>query len=122
MVHYHVWFNLRSGVEESEGLRVVSLYLADLQARSEAVSFHLLRNRGSAPRSKLPRYHALVEFSDMAQLGLAMKHQSAAGVHHGNHGQMVDVVCDFHVEIFEQFEVLGELQLVNRVDDYACEL
>ena len=100
MLHYHVWFNLKDGVEERVGLGVVREYLADLKGARETNGFLLLRNGGAAPRSKLPAYHALVEFSDAAALGAAMKNQTLRGIHTGGHGRVVDVVRDFHVEIF----------------------
>jgi hypothetical protein len=105
MIHYHVWFNLKPGVSESSGLEVVSCYLSGLSGAAEAAGFQLLKNKGAAPRSKLPAYHALVEFADSAALGAAMKNQAGRGIHSGGHGRVVDVVCDFHVEIFEHVPV-----------------
>lgn len=104
MLHYHVWFNLKSGVPEDTGLAAVSDYLSTLTGAGEAQDFQLLRNRGSAPRSKLPAYHALVMFADSEALDAAMKLQAQRGIHHGAHGRVVDVVCDFHVEIFTSIE------------------
>lgn len=102
MIHYHVWFNLKPGVSDKEGLPTVERFLTHLCADREASSFKLLRNNGEAPRSKLPHYHALIEFSDQAQLNEAMKSQAQRGIHTGLHGEIVDVVTDFHVEIFTQ--------------------
>jgi len=31
-----------------------------------------------------------------------MKKQTGRGIHNGSHGKMVEVVCDFHVEVFEK--------------------
>lgn len=100
MLHYHVWFNLKDGVEKRVGLAVVRDYLTDLAQAGETNGFRLLRNTGVAPRSKLPAFHALVEFADAAALHAAMKLQSARGVHAGKHGRMVEMVSDFQVEIF----------------------
>ena len=100
MLHYHVWFNLKPGVSEQAGLEAVSGYLSLLGEAGEASGFQLLRNFGRPPRSKLPAYHALVEFADVDALDAAMKKQAQRGIHVGGHGRVVDVVCDFHVEIF----------------------
>lgn len=100
MLQYHVWFNLKAGVVEEVGLGVVRDYLADLSENGESSGFQLLRNFGRPPRSKLPEYHALVEFTDAVALDAAMKKQVQRGIHAGRHGRVIDVVCDFHVEIF----------------------
>jgi hypothetical protein len=104
MLHYHVWFNLKPEVAESSGLAAVRSFLAELTGCGEAVRFELLRNKGEPPRSKLPRYHALVAFRNEAQFETAMKNQAARGIHTGPHGGVVDVVTGFHVEIFTSVE------------------
>jgi hypothetical protein len=100
MIHYHVWFNLKPEVREDEGLAKVERFLTSLCAVEEAATFQLLRNKGGPPRSKLPRYHALVQFVDDGQLADAMKKQATRGIHAGLHGEVIDAVTDFHVEIF----------------------
>lgn len=102
MIHYHVWFNLKPQVPESEGLSTVRHFLIELCASDEAATFQLLRNQGKAPRSKLPHYHALIQFTDETQLASAMKKQAADGIHTGLHGEVINAVTNFHVEIFSQ--------------------
>lgn len=106
MIHYHVWFNLKPGVPEASGLEVVSRYLSQLAGEKMTEGFQLLKNSGKPPRTKLPAYHALVEFPDAEALGSAMKAQAERGIRSGAHGHVVDVVCDFHVEIFEQWPLV----------------
>ena len=120
MIHYHVWFNLKPEVLEADGLAVVARFLKKLCAVDEAATFQLLRNRGSAPRSKLPRYHALIQFLDDVQLGDAMKKQAARGIHSGAHGEVIDVVIDFHVEIFTLIEESSMAD--SSVGLHACEI
>ena len=122
MLHYHVWFNLKPGISETRGLKIVSAYLDQLSVAAQAVGFRLLKNAGSPPRSKLPNYHALVEFFGPDELGAAMKKQAERGVHSGEHGQMVDVVCDFHVEIFTTVDLPGEVPALSTVGNCACEI
>jgi hypothetical protein len=117
MIHYHVWFNLRPGVSEDEGLATMSRFLDELQDSREAVRTRLLVNNGQAPRSKLPRFHALIEFRSDAHLGEAMKRQASKGIHHGLHGAITRVVTDFHVEVFTLLEKAGEALHLK-----ACEI
>ncbi|MFT3867090.1 MAG: hypothetical protein QM715_01205 [Nibricoccus sp.] len=119
MVHYHVWFNLKPEVPESEGLPTVARFLKRLCEIDEAATFQLLRNKGGSPRSKLARYHALVQFTDDIQLANAMKKQASRGIHAGLHGEVINVVTDFHVEIFTLLEVQSP---VVELGFQACEI
>lgn len=107
MIHYHVWFDLKPHVSELAGLTMVERFLNRLAATDEATTFQLLRNQGGAPRSRLPRYHALVQFRDDAQLAEAMRQQAMHGIHHGLHGDVIEVVTNFHVEIFSTVDSLS---------------
>jgi hypothetical protein len=105
MIHYHVWFNLKAGIDEESGLRMVSEFLSRLSNAGEAQGFRILKNLGGPPRSKLPAYHALIEFADSAALDRSMRKQAERGIHTGGHGKVVEVVRDFHVETFSSVEV-----------------
>lgn len=100
MTHYHVWFSFKQDVPEQLGLGTVATFLSQLCKESLAVDFHLTRNNGQPPRSKLLPYHAEIRFSDGAALGTAMKWQAQEGIHAGLHGQMLEVIDQFHVEVF----------------------
>jgi hypothetical protein len=104
MIHYHVWFDLKPHIAEGDGLATVERFLGRLTADDEVATFRLLRNKGGPPRSKVGRYHALIEFADDAQLTEAMRRQAARGIHSGLHGAVMDVVASFHVEIFETIQ------------------
>ena len=117
MLHYHVWFNLRPGVSESEGLAAASDFLDDLQSSGQACDAQLLVNTGKAPRSKLPRFHAFIEFVDAHALSEAMRRQAEKGIHLGLHGAVTKVVTDMHVEVFETAAGLQEAQCLG-----ACEI
>jgi hypothetical protein len=88
-----------------------------LSQAGEASGYELLRNKGGPPRSKLPAYHALVTFADTAALDAAMRLQAQRGIHQGRHGRVIDVVCDFHVEIFEHVAAPAPLAATS-----ACEI
>lgn len=76
-----------------------------------------LRPRTAATVSPLPRYHALVEFADADALDAAMKQQVQRGVYAGGHGRVIDVVCDFHVELFTSLAADVEAEALQ-----ACEI
>jgi hypothetical protein len=101
MIHYHVWFTLKSELEESEGLATARAFIGELTARGAAKA-KLLRNLGEAPKSRLPRYHALFEFADNAQMEQAFAAKRAEGIHTGAHGRLMRVIGEMQVEIFSE--------------------
>jgi hypothetical protein len=117
MIHYNVWFALKDGTEEKSGLATVSRFLMGLCTGGEVAAFRLLRNTGKAGHTKLPQYHAIVEFADLAAMSQAMGNQVARGIHNGAHGEIVKVVRDFRVEIFELFAPDA-----SEAMQYACEI
>jgi hypothetical protein len=119
MIHYHVWFNLKETVSEASGLAMITRFLKKVCSEDDAASFQLLSNKGRPPRSKLARYHALIQFADDAHLGRAMKKQTELGLHSGGHGEVMDVVTDFHVEIFS---LLNDMLADPALTPYACEI
>jgi hypothetical protein len=44
MIHYSVWFNLRDGVHESEGLDIVQAFLRQQCNTAAIAGFHLLKS------------------------------------------------------------------------------
>ncbi|MCC5024482.1 MAG: hypothetical protein J6386_17575 [Candidatus Synoicihabitans palmerolidicus] len=89
-------------MSEPAGLEIVDRFLAELSAAGDSAGHRILRNHGKPPRSRLPLYHALIEFADAAALDAAMKTQSQRGIFNGLHGAVVNAVCDFHVEVFSE--------------------
>jgi len=117
MIHYNVWFAFKDGIEERSGLAVIEGFLRELCGMGEASEFRLLKNSSEGPRTKLPRFQAIIEFTDDAALAQAMRKQAARGIHHGGHGRIVDVVSEFRVEIFR---LLAPDAI--EVMPYACEI
>lgn len=104
MIHYHVWFSLKPGVREDEGLTLVRTFIAELTSEGLLARGCLLKNTGEPPRSRLPRYHALFEFADDAKMDAAFSGQRQRGIHTGTHGRIVEAVAEFHVEVFREIQ------------------
>jgi hypothetical protein len=117
MIHYNVWFSLKDGVHEGTGLAVVGDFLRELCAVGEVSAFRLLRNSAEGPRTRLPRFHAVIEFPDDAALSLAMRNQGERGIHAGGHERIVDIVGEFRVEIFRLVAAVPAGAM-----GYACEI
>jgi len=102
MIHYSVWFNLRDGVTEAEGLGVIRTFLAELFGAGSIAGFRLLKNTGNPPKSRMLAFQALIEFRDGAQFGAAFSAQAARGIHTGLHGRVMSLVGEFSIEVFKE--------------------
>lgn len=102
MIHYHVWFTLKPGIAETDGLAVARDFLNEINRSGAAARSLLLRNTGEAPKSRLPRYHALFEFADEPQMERAFAAKRAEGIHAGPHGRLIEAIDGMQVEVFRE--------------------
>ena len=102
MIHYHVWFNLKSEVTEDDGLAAARDFIAELTGQGKIARAQLLKNSGDAAKSRLPLYHALFEFKDDAQMTETFAAKRTEGIHAGPHGRLIASVSEFRVEIFRE--------------------
>lgn len=102
MIHYNVWFSFRQGTSELDQMQRVRSFLGDLRSRGQIHDFQLLKNRATAGKSRLARFHALIMFRDDVQFGEPFTEVAAIGFQTGKHGFMIENVTDFIVEIFEE--------------------
>ena len=105
MIHYSIWFTFSEGPSEQGELARVRQFLSGLKQDGRIHDFTLLRNRGSAGKTRLGRLQATIEFVDQAQFDSAFKQVAEAGVHEGQHGLMIRNVDSF---VVEEFDVLTE--------------
>ena len=102
MIHYHVWFSLKPEVSEEAGLALARAFVAELKAKGGVARALVLKNTGEAPKSRLPKYHALFEFKDDAQMDATFAAKRAEGINGGPHGQLIAAVSEFKVEVFRE--------------------
>jgi len=102
MIDYSIWFRFRENVDEAQGLDVIRAFLRELHSAGGIAGFRLPKNRADRnPTQRLP-FQASIEFHDQAQFSAAFTSQAARGIHTGLHGQVMSLVSDFQIEVFEQ--------------------
>ena len=102
IIHYHVWFSLKPGVSEKEGLSFARSFIEELSAQRKLLRGTVLKNTSEPPKSQLLRYHALFEFSDDDQMTAAFAMKRKEGIHGGPHGKLMDSVSEFRIEVFRE--------------------
>jgi hypothetical protein len=76
---YHIWFNLKPGMRDTELSDRLGAYLGHLKEQGLIVGWRLTRRKlGLGPR-ELGEFHATVEIRDMQQLDRAFTHVASRG-------------------------------------------
>ena len=122
MIHYNVWFRFRDNIEESEGLAVIRAFLDELHLANDIATFQLLRNSGSAAKTRMLPFQALIAFHDDAQFATAFSAQAARGIHTGLHGRVMSMVSDFQIEVFRQIVASPSTRALEPDFQFACEV
>ncbi len=122
MIHYNIWFNFQSGIEETEGLDIIHGFLSELYTAGSIAGFELLKNSGDAAKTKMLQFQALIEFQDDAQFSAAFSAQAARGIHTGVHGRVMALVDEFRIEVFRRVAVSGARAIEEATDQYGCEV
>ncbi len=100
MIHYNVWFSYKTGINERIELTKVRGFLDEMQRRDLINGFNLLKNRAADGKSRLEKYHAIIEFSDDEQFDSPFSEVRNAGINVGAHGSMIENVDSFTIEVF----------------------
>jgi hypothetical protein len=122
MIHYSIWFDLRSDSDHTEDLSAVREFLSGLYAAGSIAGFHILKNSGTAAKTKMLQYQALIVFCDDAQFSAAFSAQAASGIHNGLHGRVMALVSDFRIAVFRQIAASDDSTLTGSFSHYACEI
>jgi hypothetical protein len=122
MIHYNIWFDLRSDADPDKDLSVVREFLAGLYAAGSIAGFHILQNSGAAARTRMLCYQALIEFYDDTQFSAAFSAQAASGIHTGLHGRVMSLVSDFRIEVFKEIACSDDCAVTDPLLSYACEI
>lgn len=76
MDHYHIFFDLKPGVKDTEFARALARYMGHLQSQDLIEGYRLSRKKlGLAPRD-FGEFHCVIETKNLAQLEAAFKHVS----------------------------------------------
>lgn len=94
---YHVWFNLRDGVRDTEFSDRVDAYLGHLAADGLIASYRLTRRKLGLGAPGLQEFHIMIEVEGLAQLDRAFETTASRGdpvesLHHEVNSLVKDAV------------------------------
>ena len=74
MDYYHTWFDLKSGVKDTDFARDLARYMAYLSERKLIEGWTLSRRKLGLAPAELGDFHLVMETKNMAQLDEAFQH------------------------------------------------
>jgi hypothetical protein len=100
MIIYHFWFELKEGRDHDGSLAFIDKFLKGKKDEGKLSNYGLFKNQSSKD-TRLLKYHAMMEFRDEKQFESSFSEIRGIGINKEQHGEIVQMVKDFHVEFFE---------------------
>lgn len=94
---YHIWFNLKPGVHDTDFSDRVHDYLGHLKDAGLIAGYRLTRRKLGLGAPGLPEFHIIIEAENLAQLDrafdeVAARSGPAEGLHHAVNSQISDAI------------------------------
>ena len=101
---YHIWFNLKPGVRDTEFVESAWAYLNHLKSGGNLVSYRITRCKLGLAPPQLREWHITLDFDNLTQLDRAFANVSArAEPVESFHHAVNSKVCDVFFALYRDF-------------------
>ena len=101
---YHIWFNLKDGVRDTEFADAARAYLDHLRDGGMVAGYRMTRRKLGLGHPSLPEWHVTLDFENMAQMDRAFERVSArADPVESFHQQVNSKVRDIFFALYRDF-------------------
>jgi hypothetical protein len=101
---YHIWFNLRPGVRDTELCEALAAYLGALQVRGAIAGYRLTRRKLGLGPADLGEFHVVIEVDGLAQLDRAFTTVAErSNPIEGLHAAVNRQIGDFRAALYRDF-------------------
>jgi len=110
---YHVWFNLKDGVSDTDFSDRVHDYLGHLKGDGSIAGYRLTRRKLGLGAPGLHEFHVIIEIENLAQLDrafdkVAARSGPAEALHHAVNSQVSDPVFALYRDFPDPVRIRGE--------------
>ena len=110
---YHIWCNLKPGVDDLEFVEGVRAYLDHLRDRRELQGYRITRAKLGLKPPQLREFHITLEFDGMTQMQTAFDHVSSRtdpveSLHQAVNSKVQDVFFALYRDFPDQTRVRGQ--------------
>lgn len=101
---YHVWFNLKDGVRDTDFAQSAHSYLGHLKEQGSLVGYRITQRKLGLGPPQLPLWNITIEFENLAQLDRAFNRVSSrADPVESFHQAVNSIVDDIFFALYREF-------------------
>ncbi|MBV9827843.1 MAG: hypothetical protein JO001_19605 [Alphaproteobacteria bacterium] len=110
---YHIWFNLKDGVGDTEFADAAHAYLGHLKEAGTVAGYRVTRRKLGLGHPNLPEWHVTLDFENMSQIDQAFSRVSSRAdpvesFHHAVNSKVRDVFFALYRDFPDPGRVRGE--------------
>ena len=110
---YHIWFNLKDGIGDSEFADAARTYLDHLLAENLVVGYRITRRKLGLGHPNLPEWNITLDFTDMSQMDRAFglvssRAEPVEGFHHAVNSKVRDIFFALYRDFPDAGRVRGQ--------------
>jgi uncharacterized protein DUF6614 len=110
---YHVWFNLKAGVRDTEFAKNVHSYLGHLKEQGALVGYRITQRKLGLGPPQLPMWNIIIEFENLTQMDnafnrVASRADPVESFHQAVNSKVADVFFALYREFPDSTRVTGQ--------------
>ncbi len=110
---YHIWFNLKDGVGDTEFAGAARAYFEHLKAGGRLAGYRITRRKLGLGHPNLPEWHITLDFENLGQLDnafadVASRADPVEGFHHAVNDKVRDVFFMLYRDFPDPGRVTGD--------------
>jgi hypothetical protein len=110
---YHIWFNLKDGVRDTEFAESASAYLDHLIDAGAVAGYRITRRKLGLGPPQLPQWHITIDFENMAQMDRAFgcvssRADPVKSFHHAVNSKVQDIFFALYRDFPDPGRVKGQ--------------
>ena len=110
---YHVWCNLKPGIQDLDFVEGTHRYLDHLKEKDQIQGYRITRCKLGFRPSSLREFHIMLEFEDMGQMQTAFDHvatraEPVEGLHHAVNAKVQDAMFALYRDFPDPGRVRGQ--------------
>lgn len=110
---YHIWFDLKDGVKDTDLADALERYLGHLKAEGRAAGYRITRRKLGLGHPNLPEWNVTIEFDDLAQMdrafgAVASRADPVEGLHHAVNSKVEGIFFALYRDFPDRERVRGQ--------------
>ncbi|MEX2650440.1 MAG: DUF6614 family protein [Alphaproteobacteria bacterium] len=110
---YHIWFDLKAGVKDTDLTDALESYLGHLEAEGRLAGYRITRRKLGFGHPNLPEWNVTIDFADLAQMDpafatVATRADPVEGLHHAVNSKVESIFFALYRDFPDHARVRGQ--------------